>query len=160
MKISVQAAAEIIERTNRFVELVRQTPSFPRDKDSGYCVVKALEGRTLLAFQVGEVLAEKVEKYLRLANEKADRLATRTGLGHKTSWQSRDGLEKWGGAILANDLVLSFSGLPELADEAVMLWTAMHCGLLLYAPAVEIAKISDNKIFDAIGTVMEQRTRS
>lgn len=157
LKISMGVTEAIITWANKFVEVAKKTPNFPQEKSSGYCVVKCLEGRTLLVFQVGEVPYEKIEKYLRLANEKADRLAALTGLGHKGSWQSRDGLEKWGGAILAGEYIFSFSGLPELADEAVMLWTAMHCGVLPYSGAVEIASVSGNGVFRAIGAAMEQK---
>lgn len=152
MKLTVEQTQAIVEQANYFVWLVRKIRDFPKGKDSGYCVVKdAATGRLLLAFQIGECPAEKVEKYLRLANEKADRLIANIGAGHKSSWQSRDGKEKWGGAIRAGKLIFSFSGLPELADEAVMLCTAeasrTNSPLIPYAITQEIACISNNDVF-------------
>jgi hypothetical protein len=155
LRIYVECAELIIQQANRFVELVQRVSDFPKGKDSGYCVVKSsVRGRLILAFQVGECSDEKVEKYLRLANEKADRLRLFVDIGHRSSWQTRDGKDKWGGAVLAGNLIFSFSGLPELADEAVMLWTATSCNCMSPEMAIEIARISDNKIFDAINELM------
>jgi len=157
LKISSVLTAQIVEWVNRYVELAQQIPGFPKEKDSGYCVVKCLEGRTLLVFQVGQVPFEKVGKYLCLADEKANRLGIHAGLGHRSSWQSRDGLNKWGGAVLVGDLIFSFSGLPELADEAVMLLAARACGLMAHASACGIAHASNNKFLHALDMVPQAK---
>ncbi len=153
MEIYPNLIARIVKWANRYVELAQQTPDFPQEKNSGYCVIKSRDYRTLLVFQVGDVPSEKVEKYLSLANEKADRLIAHIAKGHWSSWQSRDGINKWGGAVLVPDFVLSFSGLPEMADEAIMLLTARACYMLLPTSACTIADISDNKLFFAIDAV-------
>jgi hypothetical protein len=50
-------------------------------------------------------------------------------IGHVSSWESRDpGHDRWGGAIRIEDLIFSFSGLPELADEALMLGVGLMYG--------------------------------
>ncbi len=145
---------QIVEWVNKYVELARQVPDFPKEKSGGYCVIKSrYDGRTLLVFQVGDVPLDKVEKYFSIANEKADRLITHKSEGHWSSWQSRDGVSKWGGAVLVPDFIFSFSGLPELADEAVMLLAARACYLLLPNSACYIASISNNNLFHAIGAV-------
>ena len=72
---------------------------------------------------IGGVLEEKAEKYCAFAMEKVARLARHPD--HRTSYESRDPEEnKWGGAVRIGDYIFSMSGLPELADEAVMLTTA------------------------------------
>lgn len=72
--------------------------------------------------------------------------------GHVSSWQSRNpDLDLLGGDIKAGSYDLSFSGLPELADEAVMLFLAVRLLLLTITEACAIAKISDNQYFLRIG---------
>lgn len=96
-------------------------------------------------FKIGSVSAEKDAKYRELSVEKSTRM--RNHREHVSSWQSRDGVEKFGGAIRANGFILSFSGLPELADECAMLVLAVRLRLLTFAEATEIAKISSNNLF-------------
>lgn len=102
---------------------------------------------------VGAVGPEKAEKYFNLSLEKAIRVGTR---GHQSSWQSRDpDSGKWGGAIIAGSWILSFSGLPELADEAVMLVTAVMSRLMTVVEARAIADISQNPYFVELMTVVD-----
>ena len=85
------------------------------------------------------------------APEKADRLASHSI--HISSWQSRDLNEhKYGGAIRVGEfgeLILSFSGLPEHADEALVLMVASD---LLWTTREEVRAIvalSDNPFISA-----------
>ena len=87
----------------------------------------------------------KRRKYHRLAPEKGVRL--NKNLTHSSSFQSRDGEKKWGGAIRAGKYILAFSGLPELADETVVLLVALRIGLLTWDEAVAIAQLSSNDVF-------------
>ena len=90
--------------------------------------------------------AERGQKYLELAQEKARRLAEHPD--HWSSWQSRNPDEgKWGGAVNAGAYIFSFSGLPELADEAAMLLTALSLGFLLEERAAAFAQYSGNELF-------------
>ncbi|HEY5220939.1 MAG TPA: hypothetical protein VIJ29_02205 [Candidatus Paceibacterota bacterium] len=74
----------------------------------------------------------------------------------KSSWQSGDHhLPKnerklWGGAIDAHGLILSFTGAPELGDEAAMLLAAVRMGLLDEGEALEIATISINTVYTSV----------
>lgn len=90
-------------------------------------------------------------RYVEFCQEKANRLeAAYLANPHtaKSSWQSRNpDEEKWGGAILGPDsqnrqYVFSFSGLPELCDEAVTLLTAVEVGHLTPDEAIDIGEIS------------------
>lgn len=88
----------------------------------GYlCVAEGDTGNPHFTVLVGgSVSQEKLPKYYRLAHEKAVRLARNPK--HISSFQSRDGKERFGGAVRTlNGWILSFSGFPELIDEALVL---------------------------------------
>lgn len=97
-----------------------------------------------LCSRVG-IFVDGPEQYLALSQEKAERLQ---GLWHKhlSSWQSRDPDNgRWGGAIIADQLIFSFSGLPELVDEAVVTAAAYWLGEITeYSQVLKIADISRN----------------
>ncbi len=88
----------------------------------------------------GEVPEEKCGKYAERAREKLTRLADHTS--HFTSYQSSPDMiivdsqnnerpwGKWGGAVRARNYIASFSGLPELWDEAMMLVLAVRMSWL------------------------------
>jgi hypothetical protein len=112
-----------------------------RDKDTGHILI------TLL---IGRVPHEKAVKYHELSQEKGGRLHNRICLGenHISSWQSRNpdnGL--WGGAIATEKFVVSFSGMPELGDEAIVLLIAMQMKWLNQQEAEVIASTSQNSFF-------------
>ena len=87
------------------------------------------------------------------SQEKARRLFANQLQHGISSWQTRDlKLDQFGGAIrifitIGEDnhterLILSFSGLPEIGDEAVMLCTAIERFGLQFSAAKKIAGIS------------------
>ncbi|GEM_PF-1678999 len=128
---------------------------FCPDRTGGYfCVAYAYSGLPILIAEIGNPPADKVERYLTFAQEKAKRLAENPD--HKSSWQSRDETkDQWGGAIRAGRYILSFSGFPELVDEAVMLLTALkwdkrfggYNGDAIHQDVDEAAKASNNPHF-------------
>lgn len=66
---------------------------------------------------------------------------------HVSSWQTRNAEEgQYGGAIRANDYVFSFSGLTEIADEAVLVETCLSLGLLSTLVAERIVEASANPL--------------
>jgi hypothetical protein len=94
----------------------------------GYFGVFDLEtGLPLDLFPIGEFpSAEKAQRYLANCLEKADRLHRWVKCGHITSWESRDPDEmpaelrkRYGGAIIIDNLIYSFSGFSEHGDEWV-----------------------------------------
>ena len=123
------------------------------DRTGGYMTVLSPKTRAvdvpLLRAEIGEItLTDRLAKYYLFSGEKGERVVLNNPLGHVSSWQSRDPeQDKWGGAIRAGDFVLSFSGLPELADEALMLAVALDLNLLTLEEANRIADISNNHIF-------------
>lgn len=99
----------------------------------------------------GEVSDEKTEKYRSFSLEKAQRVGRCLDAGIKSSWQSRDPENnKWGGAIATYDFILSFSGLPELWDEALMLFVAYWMNWINYDDVITITKISSNPYYDIL----------
>ncbi len=80
--------------------------------------------------ECSEVPPEKWDKYFELSQEKATRLFSQVNMhlpnGHTSSFESRNEEEdKYGGAIYSDchhhQHIFSFSGMPELIDEAMML---------------------------------------
>lgn len=121
----------------------------------GYlCIARRVDGQAvpLLIMLVGTLPEEKRVRCFELCQEKAARLAAHPD--HVSSWQTRnvDVTPKlYGGAILTDqpqgDIIISFSGLVEKADEALALHLAG--GLLDLITEVryqEIIAISDNEI--------------
>ncbi|MDQ5970564.1 MAG: hypothetical protein QG603_341 [Patescibacteria group bacterium] len=112
----------------------------------GGCLTVLVRGEPgfALCSRVG-IFVDDPEQYLTLSQEKAERLQ---GLWHKhlSSWQSRDPDNgRWGGAIIADQLIFSFSGLPELVDEAVVTAAAYWLGEITeYSQVLKIADISRN----------------
>ena len=98
-------------------------------REGGYlCIADGKNGLPILTVLVGKVPPHKARKYLAFCQEKAGRLAGNRG--HLSSWESRDPQkDHWGGAIRFNDYILSFSGLPEMGDEAAMLVAAMRSNI-------------------------------
>ncbi len=140
-------------------EAVRQLlPMFNDTKYMGgyLCAIDAERGGLLMLARVGEVHDHEVPLLMKevqgFAREKADRLLEnilRGGMDsshHLTSWESRDPDHgKYGGAVRTlAPFILSFSGLPELADEAVVAYAAYREGSMSLEMAIAISNITDN----------------
>jgi hypothetical protein len=83
---------------------------------------------------------------LEFCQEKATRVLKS---GSSSSWLTRDPEKnQWGGAVRVHeDVVLSFSGLPEDADEALVLVLAVYLDLIDLNDAQKIADQSGNEKF-------------
>ncbi|MFA6587916.1 MAG: hypothetical protein WCT08_02495 [Patescibacteria group bacterium] len=137
-----------------------------KDRRGGFFVMKLTPSNrpqyisnnpALLTVPIGELPIGTL-KYANIATEKADRLIAdfvKRGKEAVSSWQTRVENEKYAGAILCNMIVcdhygpfaISFSGLPELADEALMLALAVRMQWMTSEAATRIAKISNNQYF-------------
>lgn len=129
MGLSITAMDERVMETFRtarimvllVLDLCKDMPGM-EGETGGYLCVADRAGTPLVVAKIGEVDAEKTSKYMSFCQEKARRLADHPE--HVASWQSRKPDEdQYGGAVSGDHYILSFSGLPELADEAVMLVT-------------------------------------
>lgn len=114
----------MIDRASIFLEeaaLLFEGREGWEDRKGGYlCIANAETGFPGAVVLIGSIPTEKAEKYLSFSMEKARRLASNPQ--HVSSWESRDPEQnRWGGAIRIDELIFSFSGLPELGDEALML---------------------------------------
>ncbi len=95
-------------------------PEYNRRPGGFFCIADGKTGLPLLVKVVGSPPEDKGEKYFSFAQEKARRLAKHPE--HMSSWESRDPeSDQWSGAVRYGGLIFSFSGLPELADEALIL---------------------------------------
>ncbi len=115
----------------------------------GYFTLRsAKDGRVLLVSEIGDTLAEKREAWLFNSQEKGKRLFENPN--DLSSWESRDPdhptQKKWGGAIRTPDYILSFSGLPELADEALCAIVALKMLWINSGQAYEIFATSRNGV--------------
>lgn len=119
------------------------------DRRGGYLVISNVcNGVPLLIERIEECKIKDVLKYHELALEKSGRLCVEKFSGHISSHQSRNPqfnpYGKWGGAIIAGNFIVSFSGLKELFDEAVVLVLALRLGWIDSNRLTEITDISGN----------------
>jgi len=153
MKIKGSGIQYVIELLDMIVEWYDKNlnkEEVPRR--SGYFTLRnRIDGRVLLHCQISQCPNEdKAAKWAYFSlHEKGPRLLKHPD--HVSSFQSKnEEAAQYAGAIAVSDLVLSFSGLPELADEAVMLTLAF---MLKWATSEEveaIAKISGNTIYEEL----------
>jgi len=131
------------------VEVNKYLPASEQRRGGFLCVLPNIpyyaEPVPLMIAMVGKPTASKERKYLELCQEKAIRLMANEK--HLSSWQTRHlDHQQYGGAIRAGDFIFGFSGLIELADEAVLLMMALEIGLLSKEEVVAIAQISGNNL--------------
>jgi hypothetical protein len=125
------------------------------EKLSGFLTIfDADKGRGVVTMPFGEIPADKLDKYFSISQEKAGRLYDHPE--NRSSWQTRDPDNNlWGGAIRVQNHIFSFSGLPELLDEALMLELTTRFGWLDYPDALEIAHLSNNPFFDLLSDAVD-----
>src|SRR5689334_21356103 len=102
LEISMETALRLINDQNRM---------------GGYFCLSKSDGTILAVFRVGEPDSAKTAKYIEFCQEKAARLAAyhQADENQVSSFQSRDPSEnKYAGAVMVGNYILSFSGLPEL----------------------------------------------
>lgn len=99
------------------------------DKRGGYLAVLEIgRGNLEMLVRLGHSPQDKVDGRIEVATEKCKRLHN---LPHLTSYESRNPeIGRWGGAVRGSELIFSFSGLPELWDEAAMFVLAICLGQL------------------------------
>ncbi len=158
---------QFLDTASAVVREVAKKYSVEDAEKGGYCRVFVLptlpfsKFHDLLQFNEGWVGGasnrEKFNKYWNLSIEKAQRLAAYAQYGAISSWVANRNPEKdqYGGAILMPCAipqlgservwtVLSFSGLPEVCDEAAMLLTAVRMGWAGEKEIMPIISVSKN----------------
>lgn len=141
-----EPVSQIVENASQIVKATKDMiGNKAPDRQGGYLVIQERSsGKILLLERIGKCPTSDIEKYLNFAQEKGLRLINNENI---SSWQTRDPEnDKWGGAIMAhhNSLIISFSGLEEIIDEAVALTLALRQNWLSYNEFIAIAKISEN----------------
>lgn len=124
-------------------------------KTGGYFTIQYLDiHNTVISKKLGDIPTDKKDKYCCLSKEKPSRLKRNLSLGHMTSYESRNpdaeisittGIVEpwghWGGAVLVSKYyIFSFSGFPELLDEAFVCFLGMRSGLMPRTQFVEVKK--------------------
>src|SRR5262249_23082561 len=103
---------EVIDIANKLLYFIMTKSPNKTDftgREGGYFCLAQQDGTIHYVHRVGKVKLEKMERYPRLAAEKALRLGN-TPL-HRRSYQSRDPQhDKWGGAVRGKRYIWSFSG--------------------------------------------------
>jgi len=143
------------------------------EKTGGYFTIQYLDiHNTVISKKLGDIPTDKKDKYHCLSKEKPSRLKRNLSLGHLTSYESRnpdsniivskDKIEKWGewgGAVLINkNLIFSFSGFPELLDEAFVCFLGLKSGLMSKHQFAKIKKRrTDNPYIDLIHQSLIQK---
>jgi hypothetical protein len=122
------------------------------EKKGAYLCVADSRGKTLLVVMIGYVPGHKRELYSKGAIGKAERLGDNPD--HVSSWQTRDGKDKFGGAIRAEHMIYSFSGLPEAWDEACAVALVSHSFPGLLHPD-KIHKIEENSQNSAVQDLLK-----
>jgi hypothetical protein len=145
-KMSTSRNSSILWIVEKLVEESTRLPGNPKPKRRGgyLTVIVRGEPEISLCAVVGSFINDAKE-YLVFSQEKAKRLRT-LSRRHVLSSQSRNpDKNRWGGAISAGLRIISFSGLPELVDEAVVTAAAYWLGEITeYEQALRIAEISQN----------------
>lgn len=131
-----------------------------KDRSCGFFVLKHIGGSVHIATLIGGKGGNYAnrEKYERYAYEKVERLEANLVNKHYSSWESRDeSLDQWGGAIRVPMqgmwFILSFSGLPEVGDEAFMVLLAElfeSFDSTLAAHCMEILRRNGNDVYDLL----------
>jgi hypothetical protein len=140
--------AQTLFDSPNFLPFINEGKNLEDVRTGGYlCILENIDNAcgdepAMKLVKLGTFVPEKAEAYLRNAQEKAMRILETPGL--RSSWETRNvSKEQYGGGIRTDTFILSFSGLPELVDEAFVLSVAFECRLAgpryLYQ---EIAKLS------------------
>lgn len=148
---------ETVKTARRTVELFLHLINSSLDENDrwrkgGWIHINDPDGNVVLHERLGEIaFLENNAMYQSLSAEKSSRL--RGHPDYRTSWQSREPEhDRYGGAIrTSNGYIFSFSGLPELWDEALMLaiasWSVPRLGY-------EVEKIASPGVLDLFMTIM------
>jgi len=127
---------------------------FAEEEDKGGCLcVASSNGHPLLVGYVGGPAEERAGRFWVNALEKAARLGKNTG--DISSFQSRNpDNRQWAGAVRGSHVIISFSGLPELIDEALVLGLLRIKGMIADDRVAKVIAASNNTKAEEIFTFM------
>lgn len=112
---------------------------YTRRSGGAISVRDGVTGTCLACSVIGNPPSEKMGKYFDLSLEKGKRLFEYKD--HLTSHESRNTRkEQYGGAIIGDDVIVSFSGFPEKADSLFSLVVLQRCEGVLESTSQMIVK--------------------
>lgn len=138
------------------MDILLRLSEYTDDRKGGYLVIAdARTGMPIISLMVGQIPKEKYQKYFAFAHEKARRLfeSHQKDASIVSSWQTRNpDKDQWGGAVLCKRWIVSFSGLPELVDEAfsASIAASIQVAPMSKALARRIGKISGNSFLEPL----------
>lgn len=135
-----------------------------------YRFAEVAEGllHTMLALKIVDPTLNRTGGYLVVVNEALDTMILTVVVGNKSPPEQLqqdlfrvEVMAKTGRGVRAGDFRLAFSGLPDLAEEALVLGIAIKLKLMTLERAHQIADLSDNEVFRACrqGTARGQEHR-
>lgn len=131
---------------NRLITIINEGKAVPEKRYGGVLMVGRFdESKTVLHLTLpfADVPQSELLNYQRWALGKVKSLEENPT--HVTSRQSRNPeKDRWGGAIRARDIFLSFSGFEEDEDEALVILVALDLGLTTEPEALEIMSDSSS----------------
>lgn len=135
----------LIETVRHLFPLAEKLAAY-KDR-GGYLTIVDLKLNAILGTaRIGAPPHKKFKKYFRLSVEKALRLLKYPK--HNTSRQSRDiKRNKFGGAVRGLQFIVSFSGLPEIWDEALIVCALVIEKEISFAKALKITNTKTRKVF-------------
>lgn len=146
-RAAVCTVSEILRSVNEILQRLNRSENETDWRGGFLCIADASTGTPCLIFSVGEINEDRRAKCLAYCQEKALRLSTHPD--HLASAESRDEDKgQWGGAIRAGDIIISFSGLPEMLDECLCLELAVYLDRLNVDDVIAIIRRSGNGKFD------------
>jgi len=135
----------VAKSVNDVISKAQETEFDLGGRAGGYFCLREIdfEKLTISKMLIGKVTNGKDDKYTKLSLEKSTRLHDKyKSDSHELSSQSRNPDQgEWGGSVKGESLsnrrkfIFSFSGLPEMLDEAAMLLAAVrgYCMTMEYA---------------------------
>lgn len=154
IKLQQSGTRKIVKTVGHIVRLATKFLGDPNKTGGYFCLLEMRTGAILVITIIGSVDPSKAVLYRRYAEEKALRLYRNwqhTSTPHISSWQSRNEAENaWGGAVMGNRFIYSFSGFPELHDEGITLTTAFKLDDMPAKRAEDIMFHSCRRMSDAM----------
>lgn len=134
---------------------------FGEGRTGGFLYISDENGRMCVHIRLGTPDPSKYSKYIEFSKEKAERLRTRIDAGEWLSFQSRDPEKnQFAGAFLAPyKRIISFSGLPEMIDEAFVTCLAVKAGWIGKNMAEQMLEKSGNvdnfhKVWEVVNSLV------
>jgi len=149
MNIDGKTKEEILKVVNECFDIISKIANDEgEDRKAGVFTINVFDVENILVENIADFKAvpgKSLAGWRVNSEEKALRLTDNIMSGHVSSEQSRNFKKKmYRGSIFTGKIILSFSGLSEFDDEALMLLVAYRLDWIDLKGIQEIAQISNN----------------